>query len=80
MGFGKFLLLKGSLRKWYLAEQSGDTLTDLTQQEYDNALKLLFSLLEIPDENRKYFYMDLERLNKKSSGLADFCMVYFEWE
>ena len=58
MQFGEFLQFKGSLRKWYLADDAiGDSLEDFTKQEYDNALKLLFSLLEIPDENRRYFNM-----------------------
>ena len=55
--YGKSLLIQGSLRKWYLADYSvGDTFDDFIQQEYNDALKLVFSLLEIPNEKRKYFY------------------------
>jgi len=56
VGFGKCLIIHGSLRKWYLSENSlGDTLNDLTQQEYENALELLFSLLKIDHCKREYF-------------------------
>ena len=58
IGYGKFLKIKGSLRKWYFAEQdSKDSFEDFTQPEFDNALKMLLSLLEIPDEMRVFFYV-----------------------
>lgn len=48
VGFGRFLTVQGSLRKWYLGEGAlGDTLKNFTESEYEKALKLLLSLLEI---------------------------------
>ena len=54
VGFGKFLTVRGSLRKWYLGEDSiGDTLSDFTY-EYEDAIKLLLSLLGIKYSKAKY--------------------------
>lgn len=54
VGFGKFLTVRGSLRKWYLGEDSiGDTLNDFTY-EYEDAIKLLLSLLGIKYSKAKY--------------------------
>ena len=56
LGFGKCLKITGSLRKWYLGERViRDSFEDFTKPEFDDALKQLFSLLEIPDEMRKFF-------------------------
>ena len=53
-GFGNFLTVNGSLRKWYLGESSiGDTLNDFTY-EYEDAIKLLLSLLGIKYSKAKY--------------------------
>ena len=55
-GFGKCLIIRGSLRKWYFGKKDvRDSFEDFTQPEFDDALKMLFSLLEIPDEMRKFF-------------------------
>lgn len=52
--FGKFLTVRGSLRKWYLGEDSiGDTLSDFTY-EYEDAIKLLLSLLDIKYSKAKH--------------------------
>ncbi len=56
IGFGRFLLIKGSIRKWYLSENIiGDSLEDLTRQEFVKALTLIFSYLKISDNSRKFF-------------------------
>jgi hypothetical protein len=58
LGFGKVLLIQGSLRKWYFAEKSmGDSFDDFTQQEFDDALKKLFFCLDIPNSMRRFFYI-----------------------
>lgn len=54
VGFGRFLTVRGSLRKWYLGENSiGDTLNDFTH-EYEDAIKLLLSLLGIKYSKAKH--------------------------
>ena len=56
--YGKFLIIQGSLRKWYFAKQDiRDSFKDFTQPEFDDALKSLLSLLEIPYEMKKFFYV-----------------------
>ena len=50
------LKIEGSIRKWGLAEHSlKDTLRDLTAQEYESAILLLFLCLNIDKKYMKYF-------------------------
>jgi hypothetical protein len=46
--------IKGSLRKWWYGSKSTK---DFCKQDFDVAINLLFDILEIPQKQRKYFYI-----------------------